>query len=223
MTQNQHDFQKVQRHIIEPMTRIYNPPAHLRDDPKAFADALEEYGRVLSGYSADTLQKGWNEVKDGHKTWIWPHFQAIRDACERLKPSNESASPSGGSFRADLYRREETARVEARQFLAAFESSPLAIQARAEGWERPLLAYATEAAGLQALYIRNVPNPGFGSMVLIGGARPPQDELTRRCNDFVGFCRRQAQTGTIDVQPPGYLVAEWRARAASGRTGGDAA
>lgn len=82
----QDDFQNTQKNVIDPMTRMYHPPAHLRSDPEAFEEVIREYHRALAGLPAIALEKGWAEVKAEHKTWNWPHFQTIRDACEKYKP-----------------------------------------------------------------------------------------------------------------------------------------
>lgn len=60
----------VQNEIIEPMQRVYTPPARM-DDDRARA-ALRDYGDALQGFNSAVLRQAWQNVRDSYTLRSWP-------------------------------------------------------------------------------------------------------------------------------------------------------
>lgn len=197
----QSDYERINRLIIMPMSATWNTKV-----PEGMVQAFIE---DLAPYSDDTLAAAFREVRRTSKTP--PRIAHFVEACRNIGGGSSGIAVNTDQFLAGLRKREYEARKKASDFLNRFSTTELALQARAEGWERRLLDYAYEAAWLQAQFIDRIPNPGFSQGPLVN-RRNEDTEL--RCREFVDACRRQARTGSIEVTVPDHLIEEWRPRAA---------
>lgn len=197
----QTDYERINRLIIAPMSATWQVKV-----PEGMVDG---YVEDLAGFSDETLAAAFREVRRTCKTP--PRIAHFVEACRSVGGAGPTNSDGAAEFLSGLRKRESDARRKAREFTDRFALTQLAQQARAEGWERRLMDFVYEAAWLQAQYIAGIPHPGYSQSSL---ANLRIDDAERRCREFCESCRRQAQTGTIDVSVPGYLIAEWRHKAA---------
>lgn len=79
--------------IIQPMLAMYQAPFHLKKNIEGTKLMLENYQKGLKRYSAETLEKAWEKVKEEHKTWNWPGLNDIIQACEKFAPAYEAPPP----------------------------------------------------------------------------------------------------------------------------------
>jgi hypothetical protein len=212
VSQTQHQNREaVRAAIIEPMTRLYQPPVHLRTDKDAFNAVLEEYQAKLCGFHRATLEKAWAAVKEEHETWIWPHLKVIRDACIRFAPADRIADTPG---RRPWEEKDEAARKLAADYLQQFELSALMRQAKAEGWDGQLRLYAEGAARAQACLISGQRSFGYLRIAYQWEAQATHDAIARRRGAFEEAVRRQAATGQLAVDVPNEAIECWQKMAA---------
>jgi hypothetical protein len=199
----QSDYERVNRLVVLPVNATWATKL-----PDQMVEALVE---DLAGYDDEILKAAVIEVRRTCKTT--PRIAHLVEACQKHGGSTRRGEGSDGYYAA-LKKRDEDARAMARRFTDQFQLSPLAARARSEGWESPLLGYAYEAAWLQAQYITEARNPGYSHTVLTGHRNVERQELDRRIREFIGFCKRQATFGTIDLpEVPNYLIDEWKREA----------
>jgi hypothetical protein len=208
MDQKQMQAEAVVREvIINEMTRIYQTPAHVRSDKAACAALISEYQRQLSSFSRGTLKTAWDEVRESHETWIWPHLKTIKDACKRHAPA--SVQPTGDTRASQS--RDERAMAMASEFMRAFTGASLAARANAEGWWRQLERYAWDCALAQASIICGLANWGYSAAAYQFRLAETADYKSRR-RAFESFCRTQAASGSIAVEAPDEAISAWSAR-----------
>jgi hypothetical protein len=203
----QSDYERIRRLVIDQIASVWGTKL---PDPM-----VEAFIEDLADYDDTTLVAAMREVRRTCK--LPPRIAHLVEACRSV--GGERAGQSGdaaAAFSAALRQRDGDAERMAKAFVGQFAFVDLAGEARIGGWERPLLAYAYEAALLQARYLTRACNPGYGQLVLTGGKQLETHEIEARIREFVTFCMRQASTGTIEVAPPAYLLAEWKADASLG-------
>lgn len=200
----QADYERINRLIVTPISTTWAT--------KVPEGMVEAYVEDLAGFSDDILRAAFLEVRRSCKTL--PRIAHFVEACRNLGGSRGGVTDSAEEYYRSLRGRDFDAMGAAKRFTEQFELTEQARRAKAEGWDSPLMAYAFEAALLQSRYQNRSPNPGFNQAVLTGSRSLTTEEVERRCRDFVASCKRQAATGTIEVNPPGYLTDEWRQKAA---------
>lgn len=212
--ENQTEFmrkQTVNQVIIDPMTRLYQPPAHLRgrENEAGLRDTVAEYQAGLSRYSRHVLEAAWAEVKAEHEAWIWPHLKTIKAACEKRAGS---ASGGGGSYDSPEKLKIQRATDLWKAAIRDFESSALALRSTAEGWIGDLWPYANAAAWLQAQHIAGVTNVGYSALDLCG-PYAPEAEIRRAVQE----ARNAAAGGGIEITVPQPMIEKWRNHAVMAR------
>lgn len=205
-------YKAVDDFIIGPMTTIYQPPFHLREDAEAFKRMLDEYRKALGGFGRRALERGWRDVKESHSTWNWPHFQVIRDAC--MKHSTAEGVPNAEARASMPWKlKDDVAAKLAKDYLSEFAQSQIVARALQEGWASKLERYASASARYQAGAVAGCLNLGYSNAVYQWG-NPGREDIERRRADFEAASRKQAATGKIEVTVPSEAIAAWKAEAA---------
>lgn len=200
---------------MEPMMRIYQAPSHVRTDTEAYKALVAEYEQSLSGFDKQTLQKAWAEVKDEHKTWIWPHPQVLRDACKKHARTVEATPDQMLSGLHPWKQKDEAARTLAREFMKHFDHGILMQRAREEGYANDLSQYAWNMAQFQAAIIAGVKNKGYHWPVYKFHPNDSQNTIKARCYAFEDFCKKQAVTGDIAIEVPNEAIKAWKGAVAA--------
>jgi hypothetical protein len=171
---------------------------------------LKEYSRALAGFSEKTLAKGWDLAKSEHKTWVWPHFSVIREACRKY--SGET-SPVSSEIQGKMPWEVAAAQRETmvKDYLESYQNSALALQAMQEGWGMDLLRYVRELAQIQAQMLVSSPSGiGWDGGVVFGYGTQISEDMRKA---FFADQRIAIGYGGINVNVPERAINEWRSRA----------
>lgn len=191
--------------ILTPMCELYLAPPHLRHNAEAQARALAAYERVLAGFDAGTLQRGWDKVIAEHDFWgTWPNPAMIAEACRQAQPKPPPP---------DQEQRRQKALDLAEAYTAQFmQTAQLAKIARREGWSGYLRGYVADAAWVQAQLIAQVKNIGWNARLADGLGR-----FHSSAEAFAAYRQTiadQVKGGQIRVSVPRARILSWKERAA---------
>ena len=193
--------QEIERLIIQPMLKTYNPPLHAKKDEAAAKQLIDEYRGALKGFSADELKRGWELVKSTHETWTWPHFQHIRTACYKCKDSKKAADSDGNEQTMPWHIRAEKRENAVKDYLNSYKNSVIYTTARKGKYEEKLYQYVKSVAKTQAHILDpdpcGIPFDGFAT------------EGHTDSKAYINEQKRAVQHGSICVSIPTSLIDKW--------------
>lgn len=208
--------ERVQRIIIEPMIRLYQPPRHLTagagdaDQQDAMRYLLDTYRRALRRFTEPTLIKGWHHVTVQHKGWSWPQPSEIAEACSQHVQALHEVRPVDGSHLEPWEQKHRTAIRRARDAAEGFlATSPWRPSAEVEGWEGDLRAYVHELCRAQALAMAGL-RAGYDAQTVLGFAAIEHEE---RKSQFWSWIHKAVRHNEFVIVLPDWLADECRLRA----------
>lgn len=105
---------------------------------------------------------------------------------------------------------EERGTARALRFLLSFSVTAEYANAFIEGWHKPLMAYAKEAAMYQAKKIEGLKNVGVMTQTVAGWDSPEKNVIDQRMQEFVRQSADAIKRGVIEISPPQEAVAYWK-------------
>lgn len=198
MSGNQVDFIVVQ-HFVAPLEVMFG---ELNDQQEAV------YCKHLRQFDREALERGVDHLQITHRYKRFPTLAECMDACKKSdKAETAHIAAHDGNF-PWVAARKKSEEIH-KEFMRQWESSPLATQARFEGWLHHLDQYVSAVARIQASIIAEVKNLGWESMIIQAGEVWSDEEVKR----FIAEQRMQAGQGVIHVDVPERVLAHCREQA----------
>lgn len=199
----QADFQRVEKHIINPIQRHWNADF----DSETIGDFVDD----LAKFNENTLKSAMQKLRNEQKRK--PTLAHVIEACRMLSDTGNGHRRSGVFDEKTPWKeRDENRRKSIEAYIDGFKfGSSLYGEAQREGWTSPLLEYIAAVAKVQAQMIIPASNGiswdhgpifGYGTVV--------NDDMR---NQFFADQRRQAQTGSIEVSIPTGKIDIWKKHA----------
>lgn len=133
--------------VVRPMIDLYGP--RYADSPEAAAGAARQYEEDLAEFPQAVLEAAWQRVRRSHAGKQWPAIPALRAACLDAQAAADAARARKVAPRAKG-RDWDGIRARRDAFLRVFAHTPLALQAKAEGWWNQLESRVKGIAWYQA-------------------------------------------------------------------------
>ncbi len=198
--QHTDSFSRVTQNFIIPLGKIFSKT--LNDE--LMAAFVEDLGK----YSAEVLVEGATICRRNSN--FFPRINQAIDACEEaIAQHREPPKAKPLDYRQPWEKRDARIREMIDEYLEQFtRASTIWSESKTEGWDFSLLTYVRSVAYVQAqMMIPGGNGTGWDSARIFG--TPVVTDEDR--NAFMGACRRQAETGFIDVAIPVGHIAEWKA------------
>lgn len=109
------------------MISLYYPPFDADDETDLLYQstlACRRYVRVLSEFSSDVLEDGWNEAVCRHKVKRWPSIDEIREACLSKSAPKNDRHKTGKRRDYDMWESRLGGWIRVKMWLGGWGSPP---------------------------------------------------------------------------------------------------